>query len=79
MKEIECVDIPTMCGMSDDKYWEFLRQGELGGLMYVDHHDVLRSYVADGDYSRTVRYSYRALANVAHQNGSPTKIKGCGC
>ncbi len=47
MKEIECVDIPTMSRMSDDKYLEFLRQGELGGLMYVDHHDVLRSYVAD--------------------------------
>jgi hypothetical protein len=47
MKEIECVDIPTMSGLSDDKYLEFLRLGELGGLMYVDHHDVLRSYVAD--------------------------------
>ncbi len=47
MKEIECVDNPTMLGMSDNDYREFLRLGELGGLMYVDHHDVLRSYVAD--------------------------------
>ena len=47
MNEIECVDIPTMRGMSDNEYREFLREGELGGLMYVDHHDVLRSYVAD--------------------------------
>jgi hypothetical protein len=47
MKEIECVDIPTMSGMSDNEYLEFVRLGELGGLMYVDHHDVLRSYVAD--------------------------------
>jgi hypothetical protein len=47
MKEIECVDNPTMRGMSDNEYREFLWQGGLGGLMYVDHHDVLRSYVAD--------------------------------
>lgn len=54
MKEIECVDIPTMAGMSDDDYRQFLRLGELGGLMYVDHHDVLRSYVADYPLATTL-------------------------
>ena len=54
MKEIECVDIPTMRGMSDAEYQEFLREGELGGLMYVDHHDVLRSYVADYPLASTL-------------------------
>src|SRR5207247_8208072 len=44
---VEGVDITTMCGMSDNEYGEFLRQVELAGLMYVDHHDILRSYVAD--------------------------------
>jgi hypothetical protein len=54
MKEIECVDIPTMYEMSDSEYREFLREGELGGLMYVDHHDVLRSYVADYPIATTL-------------------------
>lgn len=47
MKEIECVDIPTMYKMSDDEYREFVELNGVGGLLYVDHHDVLRSYVAD--------------------------------
>jgi hypothetical protein len=47
MKEIECVDNPAMREMTDDGYREFLHQGGVGGLMYVDHHDVLRSEVAD--------------------------------
>lgn len=45
--EVEVVDIPTMYQMSDDEYRDFIHQGGLGGLMYVDHHDVLRSFVAD--------------------------------
>lgn len=43
-RELEVVDIPTMYEMSDEQYREFIASGE---LMYVDHHDVLRSYVAD--------------------------------
>lgn len=43
-----------MYGMSDNEYREFLRQGGLGGLMYVDHHDVLRSYVADYPLATTL-------------------------
>lgn len=42
--EVEVIDIPTMYGMSDEQYREFVQSGE---LMYVDHHDVLRSYPAD--------------------------------
>lgn len=53
-EEIECVDIPTMSGMSDNDYRKFLRQGALGGLMYVDHHDVLRSFVADYPLATTL-------------------------
>ena len=41
--------------MSDSEYREFLREGELGGLMYVDHHDVLRSYVADYPLATTLQ------------------------
>lgn len=41
--EIECFDIPTMREMSDEEY-----RGSIdNGLVYVDHHDVLRSNVAD--------------------------------
>jgi hypothetical protein len=43
-RELEVVDIPTMYRMSDEQYREFVKSGE---LLYVDHHDVLRSYVAD--------------------------------
>ncbi len=50
MNEIECVDIPTMYKMSDSEY----REGELGGLMYVDHHDVFRSYVTDYPLANTL-------------------------
>lgn len=40
--EIECFDIPTMHQMSDEEYRGIIDYG----LVYVDHHDVLRSYVA---------------------------------
>lgn len=40
--EVECFDIPTMYQMSDEEY-----RGSVDyGLVYVDHHDVLRSHVA---------------------------------
>ena len=41
--EVEAVDIPTMLEMSDDEYREYLK----GGLLFVDHHDVLRSAPAE--------------------------------
>lgn len=47
MKEIECVDNPTMREMTNEEYREFLHQGGVGGKMYVGHHDVLRSEVAE--------------------------------
>jgi hypothetical protein len=42
--QIEALDIPTMCVLSDEEYRAFVRGGE---LLHVDHHGVLRSYVAD--------------------------------
>jgi hypothetical protein len=41
--EFESVDIPTMYEMSDQEYLEFIQND---GLMYVDHHEILRSSVA---------------------------------
>lgn len=43
-REIEAVDIPTMSGMSDGEYRDFI-QGD--GLVFIDHHNVLRSSIAD--------------------------------
>ncbi len=43
-RELEVVDIPTMYKMSDEQYRDFIQSGE---LLYVDHHEVLRSFVAD--------------------------------
>lgn len=43
-RDIEAVDIPTMYKMSDEQYRDFIRSGE---LLYVDHHEVLRSFIAD--------------------------------
>ena len=54
MKEIECFDNPTLYEMTDEEYREFLHEGGLGGLMYVDHHGVLRSYVADYGMATTL-------------------------
>ena len=42
--EIESYDNPTMRNMTEEQYRRFVQNGE---LMYVDHHDVLRSYIAD--------------------------------
>jgi hypothetical protein len=42
--EIEAIDIPTMYRMSEHNYRKFLENGE---LFWVDHHDVLRSTVAE--------------------------------
>jgi len=41
--DIETVDIPTMYAMSDNEYRQYVRSD---GLVYVDHHDILRSAVA---------------------------------
>lgn len=49
--EIECIDAPTMYKMSDDEYRAFIRNDE---LMYVDHHDLLRSFVADYPIATTL-------------------------
>lgn len=41
-QEVEAVDIHRMAEMSDAEYKEYLN----GGLIFVDHHDVLRSQPA---------------------------------
>ena len=41
-QEVEAVDIATMSTMSASEYEEYLR----GGLLFVDHHDILRSQPA---------------------------------
>lgn len=41
-QEIEAVDIPTMADMPIEEYKDYLRFG----LIFVDHHDILRSAVA---------------------------------
>lgn len=40
--KVEAVDIPTMCGMSDQEYRCFIRDD---GLVLVDHNNVLRSFI----------------------------------
>ena len=42
VEEVECFDIPTMYEMSEDEYRESIDYG----LVFVDHHEVLRSHVA---------------------------------
>jgi len=41
--DIETVDIPTMVKMTNEEYREYLHND---GLVFVDHHDVLRSSAA---------------------------------
>jgi hypothetical protein len=43
--EIEAADIRTMKAMSIDDYEAYIRDGN--GLVWVDHHDVLRSGIAE--------------------------------
>lgn len=38
--DVQLIDIPTMFALSDDDYRDYVHRE---GLMYVDHHDVLRS------------------------------------
>jgi predicted nucleic-acid-binding protein len=42
-QEIEAVDIPTMHSMSIEEYGEYIKDR----LFFVDHHDILRSGIAD--------------------------------
>ena len=42
-QEVEAVDIQTMAKMSVEVYKTYLREG----LLFVDHHDVLRSVPAE--------------------------------
>ncbi len=41
--DIETVDIPTMVKMTNEEYREYVHND---GLVFVDHHDVLRSSAA---------------------------------
>lgn len=37
--DVTSIEIPTMSELSDDDYLEYVRNG----LLFVDHHDVLRA------------------------------------
>jgi hypothetical protein len=54
--EVEAVDIPTMREMSIHEYETYLR----GGLLFVDHHDILRSAPAEYPLA-TTKQQLRAL------------------
>lgn len=41
-QDIEAVDVQTMAGMSKNQYREYLD----GGLLFIDHHEILRSQPA---------------------------------
>lgn len=49
--EIEAVDIPTMYKMSDAEYEQYVKNE----LLFVDHHDVLRSKIAQYPLAVTKR------------------------
>lgn len=55
-QEVRAVDIQTMYKMSPGEYREYLEHG----LMYVDHHDILRSMAA-GYPLATTKAQFSAL------------------
>jgi hypothetical protein len=57
-QEVRAVDIETMYKMSPEEYRQYLEEG----LMYVDHHDILRSMAA-GYPLATTRAQFTALMN----------------
>jgi hypothetical protein len=55
-QEVRAVDIQTMYKMRPEEYREYLE----GGLIYVDHHDILRSMAA-GYPLATTKAQFAAL------------------
>lgn len=56
--EIEAIDIPTMQDMSLEDYKDHIE----GSLMFVDHHGILRSSVAEYPLA-TTKEQFDALLN----------------
>lgn len=52
VETITSVDIPTMFKMSDDEYINYVKQDN---LLYVDHHDVLRSGKTGRPFATTAK------------------------
>lgn len=65
--EIDAVDIPTMYKMSDSEYQQYIEDE----LFFVDHHDVLRSHIAQYPLAVT-RKQLRLL--ILHLQGLESKI-----
>lgn len=72
-REIEAVDIPTLSEMSDDEYRDFIR-GE--GLIFVDHHNVLRSSVADYPIATTREQLDIYIEELQRQRGKLEAVRG---
>lgn len=67
--EVEAVDIPTMLEMSESEYREYLD----GGLLFVDHHDVLRS--APAEYPLAVTRAQLQML-IQHLQGLAERVGG---
>jgi len=55
-QEVEAVDIHTMAEMTPEEYEQYIR----GSLLFVDHHDVLRSVPAQYPLAVT-KQQFKAL------------------
>ena len=67
--EVEAVDIPTMNDMSADEYRDYLH----GGLLFVDHQDVLRS--APAEYPLAVTREQLQIL-IQHLQGLTDRVGG---
>jgi hypothetical protein len=72
-REIEAVDIPTMNEMSDDEYRNFIQSDE---LIFIDHHNVLRSSIADYPIATTREQLDIFIEELQRQRGKLEAVRG---
>jgi Bacterial RNA polymerase, alpha chain C terminal domain len=72
-REIEAVDIPTMNKMSDDEYRKFIQSDE---LIFIDHHNVLRSSIADYPIATTREQLDIFIEELQRQRGKLEAVRG---
>lgn len=72
-REIEAVDIPTMNEMSDDEYRNFI---QVDGLVFIDHHNVLRSSIADYPIATTREQLDIFIEELQRQRGKLEAVRG---
>jgi hypothetical protein len=72
-REIEAVDIPTMNEMSDDEYRNFIQGDE---LVFIDHHNVLRSSIADYPIATTREQLDIFIEELQRQRGKLEAVRG---